>query len=125
MQNSRAAVTIGWQAARANAVPALIIQAVMLGVLVAFYANPTFANWLNQLAEYKREHGLVFVIIASVAAGALIPEIFLILFFQGSQPDRRNLRNLLFTIPVWGFDGALVDLLYRGEARLLGDVVAL
>src|SRR5205814_1968916 len=59
----------------------------------------------------------------SIAAGALIPELFLIIFFQRGRPNRRNLRNLLFTIPVWGFDGSLVDLLYRGEARLLGDVV--
>ena len=97
----------------------------MLAMLVAFYASPSVANWLNRLAEYKREGGLVFVIIASVTAGAVIPEIFLILFFQHGRPDRRNLRNLLFTIPVWGFDGALVDLLYRGEAALLGDVVRL
>ena len=32
---------------------------------------------------------------------------------------------MLFTIPVWGFDGSLVDLLYRGQAALLGDVVTL
>jgi hypothetical protein len=125
MQNSRTPLTIGWQAARANARPALIIQASMLGVLLAFHASPAVANWLNQLAEYKRNQGLLFVIGAAVAAGALVPEIFLILFFQSARPDRRNLRNLLFTVPVWGFDGALVDLLYRGEAALLGDVTAL
>ena len=124
MQKTRSPLTLGWEAARANAVPALIIQAIMLALLIAFYTSRSVSTILSQLAEFKRAHGLAFVIIASVAAGALIPELFLIIFFQRGRPKGRNLRNLLFTVPVWGFDGALVDLLYRGEAALLGDMVS-
>jgi len=113
---------IGWEAARANAKPALIIQAIMLALTIAFYASPAAASALGVLAEFKREHGFLFVLCASVLAGALIPEFFLILFFQRGRPQRVNLRNLAFTIPVWGFDGSLVDLLYRAEAHWLGDV---
>lgn len=113
---------IGWEAARANAMPALIIQVIMLALAIAFYTSPTVANSLRNLAEFKRAHGLAFVIVASILAGAIIPEIFLILFFQRARPQRVNLRNLAFTIPVWAFDGSLVDLLYRAEARWLGDV---
>jgi hypothetical protein len=116
---------VGWEAARANAKPALIIQALMLALAIAFYTNPAVANALGDLAEYKRAHGLIFVIVASVIAGAVIPEIFLILFFQRGRPQRVNLRNLAFTIPVWGFDGSLVDILYRSEAHVLGDVATL
>jgi hypothetical protein len=125
MPKSRTPLTLGWEAARANAVPALIIQAIMLSLLIAYYTNHTVFSALNQLAEYKNAHGLTFVIVASITAGAIIPEIFLILFFQRGRPNRRNLRNLLFTAPVWGFDGALVDLLYRSEAAWFGDVVTL
>ena len=124
MQKARSPLILGWEAARANAVPALIIQAIMLALLIAFYTSRSVSTILSQLAEFKRAHGLAFVIIASVAAGALIPELFLIIFFQRGRPKGRNLRNLLFTMPVWGFDGALVDLLYRGEAALLGDMVS-
>jgi hypothetical protein len=113
---------IGWDAARANAKPALIIQAIMLALAIAYYTVPAAADALRKLADFKQEHGLVFVIAASVLAGAIIPEIFLILFFQGCRPQRVNLRNLAFTIPVWGFDGSLVDLMYRAEALWLGDV---
>ena len=113
---------IGWDATRANAKPALIIQTIMLALAIAFYTNANVAEALRRLAEFKREHGLVFIIVASVLAGAVIPEIFLILFFQRSRPQTGNLRNLAFTIPVWGFDGSLVDLLYRSEAHWLGDV---
>jgi hypothetical protein len=121
----RSPLTIGWEAARANALPALVIQTMMLGLLVAYYTNQNAAWALNQLAQYKRAHGLGFVILASIAAGAILPEIFLIAFFQRGRPKRRNLRNLLFTVPIWGFDGSLVDLLYRSEAAWLGDVVTL
>ena len=123
MRQSRTPLMIGWEAAKANAVPALIIQAIMLALLIAFYVSPAAATALEKLAQFKSEHGLTFVIVASITAGALIPELFLILFFQRGCPHRGNLRNLLFTVPVWGFDGSLVDLLYRSEAAWFGDVV--
>ncbi len=125
MPKSRTPLSIGWQAAKANAIPALVIQAIMLALLIGYYTSDTVSSALTQVAEFKRTHGLVFVIVASIAAGALIPELFLVLFFQHGRPNSRNLRNLLFTIPVWGFDGSLVDLLYRSEATWLGDVVTL
>jgi hypothetical protein len=124
LQKSRTPLTLGWEAARANAWPALIIQALMLALLIAFYGSSSVATGLWQLAAFKQRHGTLFVIIAAVLAGAVVPELFLILFFQRARPTARNLRNLLFTIPVWGFDGWLVDLLYRGEAALLGDVAS-
>ena len=115
---------IGWEAARANAKPALLIQAIMLALAIAYYSNPKVADALRELAEFKQSQGLAFVIVASVLAGAILPEIFLILFFQRARPHFGNLRNLAFTIPVWGFDGSLVDLLYRAEAHWLGDVAS-
>lgn len=124
-RKSRTPLTIGWEAARANAIPAMIIQAIMLALLVAYYCSEDLASALNKLAEYKRAHGLLFVIVASITAGAFIPEMFLIVIFQNGRARRQNLRNLMFTIPIWGFDGTLVDLLYRGEAAWFGDVVAL
>jgi hypothetical protein len=125
MPKSRTPFIIGWEAAKANAVPALILQAFMLALLVGYYMSPATAGALQKLAEFKRANGLTFVIVASITAGALIPELFLILFFQQGRPHRGNFRNLLFTIPVWGFDGSLIDLLYRSEAAWFGDVVSL
>ncbi|HZS16988.1 MAG TPA: hypothetical protein VFA51_03560 [Candidatus Udaeobacter sp.] len=122
MHRTRSPLTLGWEAARANALPALVIQALMLALLVGFYTSHRVFAILSRLAELKQTHGILFVVIASVTAGALIPELFLILFFQQGRPNRRNLRNLFFTIPVWGLDGALVDLLYRTQAGWFGDV---
>src|SRR6266513_1124778 len=122
MQKSRTPLMIGWEAARANAKPALIIQALMLALAISFYANSTMADALRNLAEFKRAHGIVFVFGASVIAGALLPELFLLLVFQRGRPQIGNVRHLPFTVPVWGFAGSLVDLLYHTEANWLGDV---
>ena len=118
-------LAIGWEAARANLAPALCIQAVMLALLLAYYFSAAANRALEHLAEYKLQHGLTFVVLAAILAGALLPELFLILFFQRGRPTHRNLRNLLFTVPIWGIDGSLVDLLYRSEAAWFGDVVTL
>ena len=125
MAKSRTPLKISWEAAKANAKPALIIQAVMLALAVAYYASPATADALRAVAQFKNAHGLAFVIVTSVVAGAIIPEVFLILFFQRGRPQLENVRNLAFTVPVWGFDGSLVDLLYRAEAHWLGDVATL
>src|SRR3982751_2896232 len=66
MHRTRSPLTLGLDAARANALPALIIQAVMLMLLVSFYTSHTAFVLLSQLAELKRTHAILFVIVASV-----------------------------------------------------------
>lgn len=112
----------GWEAVRANLLPALIIQALMLAVFTAYCLSPLVADALNRVAAYKKEHGIFFVITAAVLAASILPEIFLVLFFQRGRVRRENFRNILFTAPLWAVDGIAIDLLYRGLAALLGDV---
>jgi hypothetical protein len=119
---NRTPLALGWEAAKANAVPGFILQGTMLAVLIAYYASTALADLLNRLAHYKAEHGLAFVVIAAVLAGAVLPEIFVIVFFQRGRFGKQNLRNLAFTIPTWGIDGILVDLMYRVNAMWFGDV---
>ncbi len=121
----RTPLTIGWDAARANAIPALILQGLMLALLVGYYLSPDVAHALEVLADLKRRHGLAFILVAAVLAGAIVPELFLIVFFQKGKPSAQNLRNLAFTIPTWAIDGVLVDLMYRANAWWFGDVVTL
>jgi hypothetical protein len=115
---------IGWEAVRANIVPGLILQALMLAVLLAYYLSPQFASALHAVADFKRQHGIAFVVVATVVAASILPEIFLVAFFQGGRIHARNFRNLLFTAPVWAVSGISVDLLYRGLAAWLGDTAS-
>jgi hypothetical protein len=121
-KTDRTSLALGWEAARANAVPAFILQGAMLAVLIAYYLSPVCADLLNRLAKYKAQHGLLFVVPAAILAGALVPELFVIVFFQRCRPRAENLRNLAFTVPTWGIDGILVDLMYRLNAIWFGDV---
>jgi hypothetical protein len=118
----RTPLSLGWEAAKANAVPGFILQGAMLLVLIGYYSSARFADFLNRVAQYKSNHALAFVVLAAVLAGAVVPEIFVIVFFQRGRFCRENLRNLAFTIPTWGMDGILVDLMYRLNASWFGDV---
>src|SRR2546422_2522213 len=114
---------LGWEAARANAVPAFILQTTMLAILLAYYFSPSAAAALGELADLKRKYGLLFVVVAAILAGSILPELFLIAFFQKGRLRMQNLRNLAFTIPTWAVDGILVDLMYRANAFWFGDIV--
>jgi hypothetical protein len=112
-QTNRTSLALGWEAAKANAIPAFILQGAMLAVLISYYLSAACADFLNRLAHYKEQYGLAFVVIAAAIAGAIVPELFVIVFFQRCRFRRENLRNLTFTIPTWAVDGILVDLMYR------------
>src|SRR3954468_9698977 len=105
MRRDRSPLALGWEAARANALPGLILQAMMIGLLVAYYLSPAAGAALNQIAEYKKQHQFAFVVLAAVAAGAFLPELFVVLFFQKGRVGPQNFRNLLFTVPIWAIDG--------------------
>jgi hypothetical protein len=124
-ETNRTSLALGWEAAKANAVPAFILQGAMLVVLISYYWSPVCATLLDHLARYKEQHGLVFVVIAAILAGAVVPELFVIVFFQRARPRAQNFRNLAFTIPTWAVDGILVDLMYRWNAIWFGDVVTI
>ncbi len=123
--NGRSPFALGWEAARANAVPAFILQAVMLALLVGYYASPAVAHALDWLAVQRERGGLWFVIGAGIIAGALVPELFVIFFFQQGKLRRENLRNLAFTVPSWAGDAVLVDYMYRLNSHWFGNVVTL
>lgn len=114
-------LALGLEAVRANLLPALVLQLLMLAIVFAYYLSPAITDALNQIAEFKRAHGLVFVVLAAVVAASILPEIFLVVFFQRGKVRIENFRNLLFTAPIWAIDGITVDYLYRGLADWLGD----
>src|SRR6266446_10432753 len=123
MQKPRTPLTIGWEAAKANAVPGFVLQGAMLSILIAYYTSARFANSLDRLAHYKQQHGVAFVIVAGILAGALLPELFLISFFQKGKLHRQNFRNLAFTVPTGAIDAVLVDLMYRANLLWFGGAV--
>ena len=117
--------TAGLRAARANILPGLIVQWVMLGLLLAYWFYPPTTHLLNRLAAVKEQWGYGYSAISAIIAGALIPELLRIVVFQHGKPRRSNLANLWFTIPFWCFMGTVVDALYRVQAVWFGTEVVL
>jgi len=115
----------GLRAARANVVPGLIVQALMLTVLLAYYFYPPTRSLLDQLAGVKSRWGFGYTAVSAMVAGALIPELLRILVFQRATVKRDNFSNLLFALPFWCFMGVVVDFFYRCQAGWFGAEAAL
>jgi hypothetical protein len=111
----------GLRAARANLIPGLILQALMVALLLGYYFHPATTLWLDRLADLKLRWGFGYSALSATVAGALIPEIMRVLVFQKGRGRRENFANLLFTIPFWCFMGMLVDAFYRGQAHVFGS----
>lgn len=115
----------GIRAAKANLVPGLIVQGIMLALLLAYYFYPPTTRWLDHLADLKLQWGYGYSALAAVIAGGFVPEIMRIIVFQKGRIRRSNFSNLLFTIPFWGITGMIVDLFYRSQAEWFGTEATL
>jgi hypothetical protein len=111
------------RAVRANFLPALVVQAAMVALLIAYYHHRPTTDWLNHLAELKQRTGYIYSCVSAMIAGAIIPEILRIAFFQKGKLRIRNATNLLFTIPFWGMIAITVDLFYQMQAQMFGNSV--
>jgi hypothetical protein len=122
-QEQERPLAVGLRAARANLVPALVIQAAVVSVVLAYYCWEPARVWLARLAEFKREGGYLFSFVSGVLAGGLLPELLTVAVFQRWRVRRENLSSLLFGACFWGLMGMLVDALYRAQAFVFGNGV--
>ena len=95
----------------------------MVALLIAYHQHPPTTQWLNELAKLKQETGYLYSAISAMIAGAIIPEILRIAFFQRGRIQPRNTKNLLFTVPFWGVIAITVDLFYQFQAHMFGTSV--
>lgn len=114
-------ITLGLQAARANIVPGLIIQAVILAVVLGYHYTDVVKAGLTQIAGWKAAYGFLYSAAAGAIAGGIFPELLTIVVFQRGRATRRNLSNLAFTLPFWAFQAVVVDFLYRGQDLWFGS----
>jgi hypothetical protein len=112
--------TIGFRAARANLLPGLIIQALMIGLVAAYYFFPPSRGCFQLLAEAKGRYGYAFSFCSAVVAGAVLPVIFKITLFGRGRATRADVADLLFLAVFWGIDGTILDGFYRLQAILFG-----
>lgn len=113
------ALRIGWASVRANLMPMVILQCVAVGLVVAYYAIPSFRAALGPIAQWHRAQGWRAAFISQAIFCGAIPGIFL-LAFRSIRPRRPFLTIFAQTLWCGGF-GICCNALFHLMARLFGD----
>jgi hypothetical protein len=116
-------ISVGLRAARANLIPALIIQLTIISIVLTYYSLEPMRDWLTQLAELKRQGGYLFSFASGMLAGGLLPELLTVAVFQRWRIRRENLGDLIFGALFWGVMAMIVDTIYRTQAWMFGPQV--
>lgn len=118
--NLRHALKTAGQAAKANLLPGLLLQTLMVVFLALYVKHEGTREFLGNVADLKKEAGYAFAFTSYVISAALLPEILRVGFFQKGRVSWWNLRNFLTAAPFWGCIGMLVDFFYRCQAMWFG-----
>lgn len=109
----------GLRAARANLVPGLVLQAVALALVLAYYWHPPSRAVFEQLMALRARTGLLFSIVATSLCGGVLP-----FFYMRAHPEtgaRYTWVSGLFFMLLWAYKGIEVDYWYRFLAWLIGN----
>jgi hypothetical protein len=100
--------------------PFVLIQGAAALLAVAYHASASFRAACTLAAAWKTAGGLPLAAATSAVAGGLLPEIAKLVADRGRSPLRGRGGEIAFNTVFFAFNGVVIDLLYRGEARLLG-----
>jgi len=109
----------GWEAARKNFGPGLLLQGLALTLVLLYYFFPPVHNILLQVPVLQQRMGIGFPIVVTAFFGGFIP--FLFQLIRREIPKGMLLPNLLFMLGFWALLGLAVNLLYAGQAVMFGD----
>ena len=101
--------------------PFLLIQGSAALLAIAYRLSIPFREACAVAAAWKSAGGLPLAAATSALAGGLLPEIAKLVADRGRSALRGRSGEVLFNIAFFAFDGVVIDLLYRGEARLFGS----
>lgn len=118
--NFKFALKTAKAAARANLLPGLLLQTLMVVFLALYVKHEGTRQFLANVANLKHEAGYLFAFISYLVSAALLPEILRVGFFQNGRLTRWNIWNFLTAAPAWGSIGVLVDFFYRCQAAWFG-----
>jgi hypothetical protein len=109
----------GWEAARKNFGPGLLLQGLALTLVLLYYFYPPFQEILLRIPVLQQRMGIWFPILVTAFFGGFIPFLF--------QLVRREIEpgmlfsTLLFMLGFWALMGLSVNLFYAGQAIMFGD----
>jgi hypothetical protein len=110
-------------AARANMLPGLVLQAFAVALVTAYYLHAPTRSALDSLAAVKVRFGFAYSMLSTALFGGAIPYLYMRL-----RPRTRSatLRvHGLFYLAFWAYKGFEVDLFYRIQSWLFGNLPTL
>lgn len=116
---SASPLRLGLQAAKANALPGLVLVATAVAILIAYHFLPPVTALLDRLADWKLRFGFGYSIISTALFGGVLP--ILVLQLRPTERHRQALRHLPFFAVFWATKGIEVDALYRLQAAMFGE----
>jgi len=120
MASLRESLRLAGRSFRANLLPGLVLQGVLVVFLYLYLTHGGMQNFLARVAETKEVAGFWFAFWSYVFAGAFLPEVLRVVLFQRGRLTRKNLWEFFSSAPMWGMVGMLVDLLYRMQNMWFG-----
>jgi hypothetical protein len=120
---------LGLGAAQTNLVPALCVQALMAGLVFAYFYAPATRPFFNVLTDWNVRGGLAFSFVAMGLIVGGVSEAFTVYLHKGGRWTEEDLGNMAFNFLVFGCLGVMNSLLYQlqadwfGAGRSLGTLV--
>ncbi len=114
----------GWQSAKANLIPGLVIISLAALLVAAYYTFPSVQQALEGLRSVRQSWGLAFTMLSSAVGAGLIPGIYLMAVGKARRGGRGWL-DVLFTCLVWATTMILVDYFYAFQDWFWGSGVTL
>ncbi len=111
----------GWEGAKENFKPGLIVQTLILLLVVGYYTVPFFHDWLVQVADWRNDTGLISAFILGGFGPGLTSELLKWLTTPRKKWKTHHWKYYAFNFLYWGCNGILVDLFYRAQAGVFGD----
>lgn len=97
----------------------LVIQALALGVVVAYYKVEGTAEFFAMVADWKVQGGILFAAVTTVVSGGILPEI-LKRFFRPRGTKAPGAGELANQFAMWAGLGILIDQFYQLQGHIFG-----
>jgi len=118
--NFRQSLALAGRAARLNLLPGLLLWALMIAFLVAYLTHDPTKQFLERIAELKKQSGFLFDFICYAIAAGILPELLRVAFFEKGKFSRRAAYNIATGIPIWGCIGIVIDVFYLLQGKVFG-----
>ena len=110
---------IGWESAKANAVPTVILWSFAVGLVLAYYFVPGMAALLEPIRKWQETNGWRTVVVSRIVFNGLVPGVFL-LTIRDIRPRHPWMTILAQTIFGCVF-GLVCDAFFRLQSLWFGS----